>query len=279
MTVAVTGATGFIGRHVVAELVRLGISPVVVCRTQPHSPIRAHKLVQLDVNCPPEHCYELLSRPRTLIHLAWGGLPNYRSIRHFEEELSAQYRFLSGLISAGLEHVVIAGTCMEYGMQSGALGEQLQANPCTPYGFAKDALRQQLQYLAQVKPFKLTWARLFYMYGDGQAETSIFSQLRRAVERGAKSFDMSGGEQLRDYMPVEEVARNLVSLALIDESIGIVNVCSGAPVSVRSLVEGWTKRFGWSIALNLGHFPYTDYESMAFWGDSRKLAVCLSAKR
>ena len=86
---------------------------------------------------------------------------------------------------------------------------------------------------------------------------------------------MSGGEQLRDYLPVGQVAQHLVSLALKATDNGVVNVCSGRPVSVRALVEGWIKENGWSIVPNLGHFAYPDYEPMAFWGDRRKLDRCL----
>ena len=54
---------------------------------------------------------------------------------------------------------------------------------------------------------------------------------------------MSGGEQSRDYLPVTEVARHLVSLALAGKDNGIVNICSGIPISVREIVEGWVKKF------------------------------------
>ena len=87
---------------------------------------------------------------------------------------------------------------------------------------------------------------------------------------------MSGGEQLRDYLPVAQAARYLVSLALIEKDIGVVNVCSGTPISVRKLVEGWIKENGWPIRLNLGRYPYSDYEPMAFWGDSQKLSLLLN---
>jgi len=84
---------------------------------------------------------------------------------------------------------------------------------------------------------------------------------------------MSGGEQLRDYLPVTEVARALVSLALAKKDTGAINICSGTPISVRKLVEDLIKENGWSITLNLGHYPYPDYEPMAFWGDSGKLST------
>jgi dTDP-6-deoxy-L-talose 4-dehydrogenase (NAD+) len=160
-------------------------------------------------------------------------------------------------------------------MQSGPLSEDLETRPSNPYGFAKDMLRRQLEYLQQVQPVNLTWARLFYLYGEGQAENSLLPQLRKAVERGDTVFNMSGGEQLRDYLPVTEVAKCLVALTMTDQDHGIVNICSGKPVSVRKLVEGWIKGNSWPVNLNLGYYPYPDYEPMAFWGCAKKLSMII----
>jgi dTDP-6-deoxy-L-talose 4-dehydrogenase (NAD+) len=63
-------------------------------------------------------CQELAGHD-VLLHLAWDGLPNYRSLRHFEQELPAQYAFLRSVIAAGLKSLMVTGTCFEYGMQSG----------------------------------------------------------------------------------------------------------------------------------------------------------------
>jgi nucleoside-diphosphate-sugar epimerase len=277
MKIAVTGANGFVGQHVVAELQRRLISATLVVRsyTKLSVSIAEDNIVIIDLLNPPLDSYKLMGSPDVLIHLAWDGLPNYRSLHHFEEELPKQFQFLKKLIKSGLKNLVVAGTCFEYGMQSGSLTEDLRSHPTNPYGFAKDMLRCQLEYLQQIDPFNLTWARLFYLYGDGQAENSLFPQLKRSVERGDKFFNMSGGEQLRDYLPVTEVAKHLVSLALTSQHNGIVNICSGKPISVRKLVEEWIDNYGWSVHLNLGHYPYPDYEPMAFWGDSNKLNIKL----
>jgi dTDP-6-deoxy-L-talose 4-dehydrogenase (NAD+) len=231
----------------------------------------------MDVHAPPVDAFDRMGKPDTLIHLAWGGLPHYRALHHFETELPAQFRFLKGLVDAGLANLVVAGTCLEYGMQQGSLGERLLPQPTTAYGLAKDVLRRQLQFLQQAKPFNLSWTRLFYSFGTGQAESSLFSQLARAAARGERTFNMSGGEQLRDYLPIEEVARKLVDLALTGRDNGVVNVCSGMPISVRRLVEQWLKQNGWSMELNLGYYPYPDYEPLAFWGDPSKLRATLDA--
>ena len=280
MKIAVTGATGFIGQHVVAEMDRHSLSPILM--GQPSVEIPAsflnHSIVSIDLKNSPEDTFELLGQPDVLIHLAWAGLPNYKSLHHFEEELLAQYRFIKGLVASGLKNLVVTGTCFEYGMQSGPLSEDLETRPSNPYGFAKDTLRRQLGYLQQVQPFNLTWARLFYLYGEGQAENSLLPQIKKAVERRDMVFNMSGGEQLRDYLPVTEVAKYLVNLAMTNKNNGIVNICSGKPVSVRKLVESWIKENGWLIDLNLGYYPYPDYEPMAFWGSQKKLSQCLAPR-
>lgn len=280
MKIAVTGATGFIGRHVIREIERRSISPILICRPgkEPPPALSKHTVALIDVKNAPAKSFELLGKPDVLIHLAWGGLPNYKSPHHFEEELPAQYRFMKALVESGLKNLLVTGTCFEYGMQSGPLREDLDARPNNPYGFAKDMLRRQLEYLKQIKPFNLTWTRLFYLYGEGQAENSLLPQLKKAVERGDPAFKMSGGEQLRDYLPIAEAARYLVSLAMSARDNGIVNICSGKPTTVRNLVEGWIQEHGWSIELELGHYPYPEWEPMAFWGDRDKLNRCLEPR-
>lgn len=277
MRVAVTGASGFVGRHVVQALVQRGIAPVVTLRADAAAAPWLSQLeqVRLDIARPPDDAYAALGRPNVLMHLAWDGLPNYRSSHHTEQVLPSQEAFLHAMVGAGLETLLVTGTCFEYGMQSGVLEETLPANPDNSYAVAKNSLRRSLERLHSVRPFYFTWARLFYLFGEGQNSNSLLPQLRRAVAQGAASFDMSGGEQLRDYLPVTEAAGYLVALALAQRPHGIVNVCSGQPVQIRNLVEGWIAQHDWPIKPNFGRYPYSDYEPMAFWGDTAKLRRCL----
>ena len=197
MRIAVSGARGFIGRHVLAELRRRGVETIAISRRgAPAEPddVRAD-WVELDIQTCGDDAYDLIGRPSALIHLAWGGLPNYRSLHHFEVELPAQYRFLRNLVQSGLSSVVATGTCFEYGMQAGELTEGHPSLPDNPYAFAKDALRRQLEFLKAPTPFALSWARLFYMYGEGQAESSLLPQLKRAVAACAWS-DASGTDSV-----------------------------------------------------------------------------------
>lgn len=281
LRVAVTGASGFIGRHVLKELLRVGCNEIVAAarcseRLAVQDGIRT---VVMDIAQPAADAFGELGQPEILIHLAWGGLPNYRSLHHFASELPLQFRFLRQLVESGLDSLVVAGTCFEYGMQSGCLSEGLPTRPSNPYGYAKDALRKQLEFLQAERSFQLAWARLFYMYGEGQPRTSLYAQVQEAAMKGEKIFNMSGGEQLRDYLTVSEVARQIVALALHGRDAGIVNVCSGEPVSIRMLVERWMREKDWALALNLGHYPYPSYEPMAFWGDASRIQSIMTKLR
>lgn len=269
MKVAVTGASGFVGRRVLTVLPEHGVEIVAVTRdaSRLSGLSESVRIVEMDIARHSSDCFEQMGCPDVLIHLAWDGLPNYKSLHHFETELPRQYLFLKSMIEAGLPSLVVTGTCFEYGMQSGPLKADMLTKPNNPYGYAKDTLRNQLEFLKLVKSFNLIWARLFYMYGEGQPSTSLYPKLKEAVLRGDKVFNMSGGEQLRDYLPVDDVARQIVQLALAQCNTGTVNICAGQPISVRRLVERWLREYNWNIELNLGYYPYPDYEPMAFWGE------------
>jgi dTDP-6-deoxy-L-talose 4-dehydrogenase (NAD+) len=278
--IAITGASGFIGHHVLDELLQYDLEIVAVTRDASllNKYAQSVKVIEFDIANTQDNVFDKLDRPDILIHLAWDGLPNYKSLHHFETELPRQYHFLKTMIDDGLKSLVVTGTCFEYGMQSGCLREDFPTLPSNPYGYAKDALRKQLEFLKVIKPFNLTWGRLFYVFGEGQSRTSIYTQLREAILRGDRTFNMSGGEQLRDYLPITEVAGLIVKLALVNKNLGVVNLSSGMPISVKNLVENWIDQNHWDIKPNLGFYPYPDYEPMEFWGDNNLLKTALREK-
>jgi nucleoside-diphosphate-sugar epimerase len=267
--VAVTGATGFLGRYVLESLLNYDLE-IVGTRHKNTNGINdmPSKIswVYLDIHNFSSDIFEALGRPDVLIHLAWGGLPQYQSSHHLEAELPAHYKFLKHMVDSGLPSLLVTGTCLEYGMRDGPLSQDLLPLPNTAYAQAKSCLLSMLQKLQVENAFNLTWARLFYMYGDGQADTSLYTSLKKAVSNGDRYFNMSGGEQWRDYLSAKEVADQLTYLAINKCFISLLNICSGIPISVRQLVENFLSDNKWEIALNLGHYPYPTYEPMAFWG-------------
>src|SRR5215203_563555 len=241
MKIVLTGATGFVGRHVVHAARARGHEVLALVRDVEAAArlpwLRGSGLSQADMDAPPGDWTERLRGADVVIHLAWTGLPNYRSLVHLEHHLPQQIAFLKGLVAGGVRRLIVTGTCLEYGMTEGELVETRTPAPTVPYAIAKNVLRQYLEVWCQEQGTLLRWARLFYMYGEGQNPNSLLAQLDRAIDAGEPTFDMSGGEQLRDYLPVTEVARHLLTLAEHASFAGTVNVCSGEPISVRRLVE------------------------------------------
>lgn len=282
MKILVTGATGFIGNNVVSELLKNNCQVIATSlnmeKAKAASWFSQVKYIPFDLKNFDDgtNYYSFFGEPDAMIHLAWEGLPNYKDAFHLQENLPRHLAFLTNLISNGLTNLTVTGTCFEYGMKEGCLSEEMVCEPANPYAIAKNELHIQLQQLNANKLFNFKWIRLFYMYGQGQSVKSLISQLETALENNEPQFNMSAGEQVRDFLPVEEVAANIVKIGLQNKVQGIINCCSGNPVTVKAFVENYLKKKNKSIKLNLGYYPYADYEPMKFWGDTNKFKLIKS---
>jgi len=281
MKILLTGATGFIGQHLVNALLARGHQVVVGARNidkASQQPWRDKiELLPVDIGAPVADLFEHYGRPDALLHAAWDKLDDYRTPAHFEDILFNHYGFISALVRQGLSQCMVLGTCLEYGMQAGALHEDLECKPILAYPLAKHLLHQMLQGLQLSNRFTLQWARLFYTYGSGQRNSSLLAQLDTAIDNGAETFNMSPGDQLRDYLPVETLAMTLATIVERRNFDGSINCCSGDPVSVKELVEMRIRERGASIRTNPGHYPYPSFEPFAFWGDTTRLRQVLAS--
>ena len=269
MRILVAGATGFLGRYMIQALSRQGHTIVSLHSGRTAISSEWAKYISndilYDINStlqPPEQAMSV----DAVAFLSWPGLPNYREFYHFECNLFASYRFIQSLVHFGVKHILVTGTCLEYGMRNGAMHAHLYAKPMVPYAIAKDSLHKFLRILQNKYSFTLQWTRLFYLYGFGQHPNSLLSQLEKAIADGAACFKMSPGDQLRDFISVVDAAQQISVLLSHPECDGIFNVCSGQPISVRSFVEAHMKRLNKIMPLELGVYSYNDYEPMAFWG-------------
>lgn len=275
--ILVTGATGFVGQYVVKQLLQKNCNVVLAVQNPEQAKVIfgedkvAYKYFNLEEQDQIENYFEYFQKPDTLIHLAWEGLPNYKSDFHINENLPRHTSFLRNIIQNGLKDVVVTGTCLEYGMLEGELEEDVHVEPTVPYAIAKHRLHESLNELASQYKIDVKWLRLFYMWGEGQAAGSLIPQLQKTIQEKKKTFPMSGGEQIRDFLPIEKMAALIVEFALIENVSGCFNCCSGIPVTVKEFVESYIKNKGASIELELGVYPYPDYEPMKFWGSTKKI--------
>ncbi len=274
MKILVTGATGFVGHHVVKWLVDNNYEVIAsgtdTNKASQYSWFKDVKFIPCDYFKENIDYYDHFGKPDIIIHLAWKGLPNYFDQIHIDN-LVASMNLLNSFIDHKDCKIVVLGTDKEYGLMNGCLSENLITDPKTMYGLAKDTLRKFLELKTAGTSQNWNWIRLFFIYGEGQSKKSILPLVDAAIENGDNEFPMSQGEQLRDYLPVEKAAEYICKIALQKDYNGIVNCCSGNPISVRRLVEEHLKRENKSIKLKFGVYGYPEYEAMSFWGDTSLL--------
>jgi len=275
MHMIVTGATGFIGRAVVQAALQQGHAVTAVVRdaakvkmTLPDDG-RLCVLPVRDLSDAEQQLKPL--GEEALIHLAWGDVGKYTDPSNLLDNLEPQFLFLQAMLAAGIRNITVAGTCLEYGLQEGAVREEDCVSPVTFYGLAKKTLHDML-VLAMPADVSLKWLRYFYVYGEGQRPQAIIPQLRAAMARGDSSFDMSPGDQSRDFIHVETAAWNTVLAAAQTVVTGIVNMGSGRAVQVAALVEKILSAENYRMSLRKGVYGYPAYEPFAFWADISKMA-------
>ena len=231
----------------------------------------------------PDHHFDLLDptswdrlleyKPSNVVLLSWPGLPNYSELFHVTRNLPAAISLIERLILSGLTKIVAAGTCYEYGLQSGPLKEDQPTNPQNFYSIAKDSLRRVVEQRCTHHGIQWCWGRIFYPYGDGQNYNSFLTSLDRAIQNREPEFAMSSGRQLRDFITVENVATRLLYLAEHPDASGVYNIGSGHPHSLREMAEARITKYSSNIRLGLGALPDRADEPTAFWADMTKLSL------
>lgn len=274
LTIAVTGANGYIGRHVVSELCDMGVNVIALDLSSNEGDLRANWMLRdiLDPAFDPKKVFPLV--PDVCVHLAWRNGFDHNALSHMAD-LSSHYLFLNKLVDYGVKRIAVMGSMHEIGYWEGAISEDTPCNPLSPYGVSKDALRRALFIDAGHKDFSLQWLRGFYIYGDDCKSQSIFGKLLRAANAGEKSFPFTTGKNRFDFTPVSVLAHMIACAVIQDEIVGIINCCSGQPVSLSDQIECFIRDNNLDIKLEYGAFPDRPYDSPAVWGNPSKINAIL----
>ena len=277
MKILVTGADGYIGRHIVNNLLDLGHEVIAVDIHTDDINDKAEKKKLNLFTADLTNVYTSLGSTDVCLHMAWRDGFVHNSVNHIGD-LSSHYKFLVALMEQGLKHLAVMGTMHEVGYWEGKIDENTPCNPISMYGIAKDALRRSMIAYCKSNSILLQWLRGFYILGDDKKNHSIFSKLLQADEQGQELFPFTTGKTKYDFINVDELVEQISKAVTQTDVTGIINCCSGNPMTLAERVENFIKDHKLKIRLNYGVFPDRPYDSPIIFGDDKKIKQIMSLK-
>ncbi|WP_394771448.1 NAD-dependent epimerase/dehydratase family protein [Lacisediminihabitans sp.] len=272
--VVVTGAAGYIGRHVVSALLDQGARVTAIVRPLSRRDVDSRAaVVEADVLAPGVDLVSLAGSADALVHLAWQDGFSHNAPSHIEL-LSSHFRFLRLAALGGTRRIAALGSMHEIGYWEGAIDADTPTNPTSLYGIAKDALRRAL-FQSLGDDVTLQWLRSYYIYGDDRNNRSIFTKLLEAADAGKSRFPFTSGKNRYDFIEIDELARQIATVSLQDEVRGIINCSSGTPVALGDKVEEFIASRNLGLTLEYGAFPDREYDSPAVWGDATTIRALM----
>ncbi|CAN7542111.1 NAD-dependent epimerase/dehydratase family protein [Rhizobium sp. LjRoot258] len=257
--VLITGASGFVGRHLLRTLVAQGADVRAVLR--PNAVEKVQTIAAIEVVESPSPFSEsetwwadALGGIDTIVHLAWYAEPGkYLTAPENLDCLTGTLTMAKAAAKASVRRFVGVGTCFEYDVSFGKLSIETPLKPLTPYAAAKAAAFMALSQWLPAQSVEFAWCRLFYLYGEGEDERRFVPYLRKSLEAGQRA-DLTEGRQVRDFMDVRDAAARICEVTF-GKATGAINVCSGVPVTVRELAERIADQYGRRDLLNFGARP------------------------
>ena len=269
MKILVTGANGYIGSKVVKKLCDLGIEVIATDIDNKNIDKRVC-FIKANIFETNDNWYSFFNQPDVCLHLAWRDGFIHNSSKHMSD-LSNHYNFITNLIDNGLKKIVCMGTMHEVGYWDGKIDENTPCNPLSQYGIAKNALRQSINLYENQKKCNFQWLRAFYIFGDDLYGNSIFCKIRQAVNKGEEKFPFTTGKNKYDFININDLTNQITACVIQDKILGIINVCSGKPVSLAEQIEWYISYNNLPIKLDYGKYPDRPYDSPCIYGDNKKI--------
>jgi nucleoside-diphosphate-sugar epimerase len=224
--VLLTGASGFVGRQVVAPLLQYGFEVHLTSRAALEMPMVHEHRVDLFDESAVSRLLESV-RPTHLIHLAWYTQPPeyWHSPMNAAWEACSLHLFESFVRNGG-KRFVGTGSCAEYEWGSDVLKEDVTPEvPATPYGCAKLSLKRRSEALALTAGISFSWARLFFLFGPHERKERFVPSIVDRLLQKENAYCRSG-DLIRDLLYVEDAGDAIGALARSNVE-GTVNIASG----------------------------------------------------
>lgn len=275
--VLVTGATGFIGAHLTWRLVEAGaevwagVYPQEAPERIAGLPIPA-KRISLDVQDPESVRAVVNCAPADIVfHLAAVGVtdPGVDPVLALAVNTGGTVHLLRALVGRDMRRVVLVGTCHEYGAREAYEG----LDPFSAYAASKVAAWAYGRMFWRAYGLPVVTTRLFQVYGPGQPASSLIPAGIRAALAG-EDFAMTSGEQERDFIYVEDVAKGMLTAASAPGMEGqSIDLGTGVARPIRQVVERIWKLTGGTGAILAGALPYRRGEVMRLTADADRTAA------
>lgn len=258
--VLLTGATGFIGSHVARLLVREGCEVTALVRpgTDPRriaDVLPDIKLLEGDLIAPRKLEAPLrAAAPELCLHLGWYAVPGkYLRAPENVDCVAGSMELLRVLAEIGCRRVVALGTCFEYDTDVGYLAESSPIRPRFLYAACKHALFLMAEQFQRERGLSFAWPRIFYLYGPWEDERRLVPLVIRKLLAG-EPCPLTPGEQIRDYLHVEDVAGAIWAVAGSGIE-GPINIGSSRPTRVADVAWQIGELLGRAELLHIGDIP------------------------
>lgn len=262
--ILVTGGGGFLGRHLVRRLDRLGAELLIPVRSVAQAEALAGELprARVEVADLRDEARLVASidafRPALAFHLATrSGHPADQAayLMSLQESSLAAINLFRGLSSVGRARVVLAGSSLVYAERPEPLSPEDPLGPDSWRGLYKAHELLLCRRLAREHGRHLSEGRIFTAYGPGDAAAKLIPTAIRAV-LGRKSMRLTQHDCERDFIHVEDVVEALLSMARADLRSGsVLNIGSGTAHTSRQVVELIGQLAGVRIAVEETPFP------------------------
>lgn len=279
MRIFVTGASGFLGSYLVADLMA-GHEVAVLLR-----PASAHwRLGEVHdrLHVIPGDLEELdglrgalgAFSPEAVVHMAWRGVAGSDRNSPVQAANVADTVGLAELAAeAGARIFVGAGSQAEYGPYDRAIREDDVARPTTLYGMAKLAAGSMALRLAEERGLRAAWLRIFSTYGPKDADYWLIPSMIRNLRSG-QHMALTACEQRWGFLHARDAAAAFRLAVTNADASGIYNVGSPEAPPLRETVTRLRDLVNPGAALGFGELAYRPDQVMVLAADvSRMLAL------